>query len=245
MTKHPSRSVREAGNRSCSRHRGPVKKIFILLAVAAAVVLYSRSGGPVTYPPGVLIPSEPKQTAALKDTEPFSYGTFQLRPLACFDADARLLHSKVYRWDRQASLVPIDLAVGWGPMSDQRVLDQLRITQSMRFFWFEYHQPPPIPPNEITSHATNIHIIPATPELGSRCKSLREGILLHLSGKLVEATGPNIRSWRSSLSRTDTGNGACELLYLEHLGILPGVAGVPKLAVPSGDTPAFSGGGMR
>jgi len=49
---------------------------------------------------------------------------------------------------------------------------------------------------------------------------LRSGALVHLSGELVQATGPQIGTWRSSLSRTDSGNGACELLYLEDLGLL-------------------------
>ncbi|HET7227217.1 MAG TPA: hypothetical protein VFJ55_01130, partial [Chthoniobacterales bacterium] len=52
------------------------------------------------------------------------------------------------------------------------------------------------------------------------CKSLRCGALVHLSGELVEATGPRIGTWRSSLSRTDSGNGACELLYLEEMDVL-------------------------
>jgi hypothetical protein len=46
---------------------------------------------------------------------------------------------------------------------------------------------------------------------------LRTGALIHLSGRLVEATGPEIGTWRSSLTRTDTGNGACELVWVEEL----------------------------
>jgi len=68
----------------------------------------------------------------------FDFGDFHLKPLARFAVDGRLLHSKIYQYDRGASLVPIDLAVGWGPMSDQQVLDRLHISQSMRFFWYEY-----------------------------------------------------------------------------------------------------------
>jgi hypothetical protein len=56
--------------------------------------------------------------------------------------------------------------------------------------------------------------------LAGRCKSLRSGALVHLGGELVQATGPQIGTWRSSLSRTDSGNGACELLYLEDLEVL-------------------------
>ena len=46
-------------------------------------------------------------------------------------------------------------------MSDQTVLDQLKISQSMRFYWYEYRMPPPIPQDEIMKHSANLHIIPA------------------------------------------------------------------------------------
>ena len=164
--------------------------------------------------------AEPTQVNLPSDEPAVEFRDFHLKPLARFGLDARLLHSRIYRFDPGARLVPIDLAVGWGPMSDQQVLDRLRITQSMRFFWYEYQNPPPIPKDEIISHATNIHIIPSTPELAANCKSLRSGALVHLSGDLVEASGSGIGTWRSSLSRTDTGNGACELLYLKEMEVL-------------------------
>src|SRR5881392_1379163 len=205
-----------------------VKKTLLLLAIAGVWVAHWHLHRPITYPPGVLIASDPTQVD-LPGTEPeFDFGEFHLKPLARFTVDARLLHSKIYQYDRGASLVPIDLAVGWGPMSDQQVLDRLHVSQSMRFFWYEYKVPPPIAVEQIVSHATNTHIIPSTPKLSSRCKALRSGVLVHLSGELVEATGPQIGTWRSSLSRTDSGNGACELLYLEVLDVLSADAALHK-----------------
>src|SRR5437762_14114041 len=90
----------------------------------------------------------------------------------------------------------------------------------MRFYWFEYRQSPPVPKEEIIAHSTNMHIIPSSPAIASRCKSLRAGTLVHLDGDLVEATAPTYSTWRSSLSRTDTGNGACELIWLKELAVL-------------------------
>ena len=197
-----------------------MKKTLFVLALTGIWFAHWHLHRPITYPPGVLIASDPTQVDLPSNEPEFDFGEFHLKPLARFSVDARLLHSKIYRYDRGASLVPIDLAVGWGPMSDQQVLDQLQVSQSMRFFWYEYKMPPPIAAEQIVNHATNIHIIPSTPELASRCKSLRSGALLHLSGELVQATGPQIGTWRSSLSRTDSGNGACELLYLEDLELL-------------------------
>ena len=197
-----------------------MKKLLVFLAIAGACYAHWYLHRPISYEPGVLIASDPTQENLPTNEPTFDFGDFHLKPLARFDLDARLLHSRVYRFDPGAPLVPIDLAVGWGPMSDQQVLDRMHITQSMRFFWYEYQLPPPIPKEQIISHATNIHIIPSTPELAATCKSLRYGSLVHLKGELVEATGPHIGTWRSSLSRTDTGNGACELLYLEEMEIL-------------------------
>lgn len=160
---------------------------------------------------------EPAQTALQPNDSEFDYGQFHLKPLARFELEARVLHRKVYRYDRPAALVPVDLAVGWGAMSDQAVLDRLAISQSARFFWYEWQGQPPLPPNEIVTQATNLHLIPASRELAAQCEGLRSGELIHLRGLLVEATGPGIGTWRSSLSRTDSGNGACELVWVEEV----------------------------
>ena len=195
-----------------------MKSLCAIAVAATAIIGWSYLHRPITYAPGILIPTEPNQTATTD--APFAYRAYQLKPLAQFALDARVLHRKIYRWDRQAALVPVDLALGWGPMSDQRVLDQVMITQSMRFYWFEYKLPPPISKEEIISHSTNVHIIPSTPAIALQCKSLRTGTLVHLSGDLVEATADGLGTWRSSLSRTDTGNGACELMWVTEMSIL-------------------------
>ena len=191
-----------------------------LLAVGLIWGGYAYLHRPISYPPGVLVSADPEQTTLPEPSAQIEYGAFHLKPLAHFALDARLLHRKIYRWDRQSALAPVDLAVGWGPMSDQAVLDRLNISQSMRFFWYEYQQPPPIPKEQIVCHGTNLHIIPATSAIASRCKSLRIGTLIHLRGELVEATGRDIGTWRSSLSRTDDGNGACELVWVEEFSPL-------------------------
>ncbi|MEP6686119.1 MAG: hypothetical protein ABJB22_05020 [Verrucomicrobiota bacterium] len=195
------------------------------LAVIASITLvwlgYRELHRPITYQPGVLIQSEPLQTEAAPADGAFDFGKFHLKTLAHFSLDARVLHRRIYRYDHNAALAQVDLAVGWGPMSDQAVLDKLEISQSARFFWYEWRQLP-IPQDQIISHATNLHLIPSTPQIASECKSLRTGALIHLSGRLVEATGPEIGTWRSSLSRTDTGNGACELVWVEELRPIEG-----------------------
>lgn len=197
-----------------------MKAILTVLAIALASFSYWYLHRPISYPPGALISDQPSQITLPVDTPPLAHGKFQLKPLAVFSIDGRVLHRKVYRYDKHAALAPIDLALGWGPMSDQEVLDRMKITQSMRFYWYRYPNQPPIPKEQIVSHSTNVHIIPATDAIASQCKSLRTGSLVHLSGDLVAVTGPGIGLWRSSLTRTDTGNGACEIMLVKELSIL-------------------------
>jgi len=192
-----------------------MKSFSALLAIALAFFVYFYLHRPISYPAGVLVESEPEQIAISDGQTLIEHGEYHLKPLARFSLDARILHRKAYGYDRSAKLVPVDLAVGWGPMSDQAGLERIKISQSMRFYWYEYQSPPPIPKDQIISHSTNLHVIPATPAIASFCTSLRQGELVHLDGELVEATGPEIGTWRSSLSRTDTGNGACELMLVE------------------------------
>ena len=176
-----------------------MKPLFAFLALAAVWFAYSHFTGPITHPSGVLIAAEPAQTELPGETLPIMHGEFQLKPLAHYSVDARLLHRKNYRYDGAAKVAPTDLALGWGEMSDQSVLDRLTISQSSRFYWYEYRLPPPIPQEAIVRQSANVHIIPADDEVKAECKSLRAGELVHLDGQLVEVTGPGISTWRSSL----------------------------------------------
>jgi hypothetical protein len=60
-------------------------------------------------------------------------------------------------------------------------------------------------------------MIPATTDLEGRLKKLRPGQIVTASGYLVDVRGPGGFAWNTSLSRTDTGNGACELFWVEAL----------------------------
>jgi hypothetical protein len=48
-------------------------------------------------------------------------------------------------------------------------------------------------------------------------KSVHPAEIVNLSGYLVEVHGPRGMKWRSSLTRTDTGAGSCELMWVEEV----------------------------
>lgn len=50
-------------------------------------------------------------------------------------------------------------------------------------------------------------------------RRLRPGAHVAIGGWLVDVTVPNRFVWRTSLTRTDTGAGACEIVYVETLDV--------------------------
>lgn len=149
---------------------------------------------------------------------PFVHGDYTITPLARYALTAVVLGRERYRNDLNAELAPVDLALGWGPMSAASVINDLSISQSGR--WYEYRwgsEGSPLHPAEIAQNSANTHCLPSTPELREKLLAVRRHDLVALGGYLVEITGPRGYRWRSSLTRDDVGGGACEIVWLTSL----------------------------
>jgi hypothetical protein len=191
--------------------------LFVALFAFALWKLWSERA--ITRPPGVLVQDAPAQTAVDGAARPLVKNGYTIQPLERFALDARVLGAERYRFGREADLSPIDLALGWGPMSDTAVLAKIEISQSNRFYFWRVEQFP-IPRREIEINSANMHMIPATADVERALSRVRTGSLIRLRGYLVEAVAPDGWRWRSSLTREDTGNGACELVWVERLDVL-------------------------
>jgi hypothetical protein len=191
-----------------------------LLVATGALVLFGALNWamhrPIGHDPAVLVDSDPRQTAP-KSSTPITHGDFQLEPLADFELEARVLSRADYTFDAEAALAPTDLALGWRRMSDSAVIDQLDVSQSARFFSYHWSGSPPIPPDEIVRSASNMHLIPADAAVARDLARVRVGEIVELHGTLVEARSANGWHWRSSLSREDSGAGACELVLVDSI----------------------------
>jgi hypothetical protein len=189
---------------------GP-KKIGIALIVIALFFLWK--GRPISHPAGILIKEAPEQVlVAAEARKPIKLKDRILEPLAHYKIRARVLATERYWMDPGASVSPIDLALGWGPMSDSKILNDLSISQSLRYYHVRWGSSPPITEAEIMHHSANAHIIPANDYIKSQITALRVGSLVELEGDLVMVSDKSGGEWKSSLTREDTGNGACELM---------------------------------
>lgn len=190
--------------------------VFALAGVAVLVYLFTDP--PIRHPPGVLVPEEPRQTRTTGRS--WEAKGYRITPLAEYLLRGVVWRTERYWFDRGADLSPIDFVVGWGPMSDQSVADRLSITQGTRFAeWSPRGRQFPIPMDDINSHAANVHLIPAGPEIRRRLLSVRRASVVVLEGQLVLVEGKDGFRWQSSVSRTDTGAGACELLWVSRVEV--------------------------
>lgn len=196
----------------------PLRNWLWLLAALGLIAIWQHGQGPIARPAGVLVAQAPLQESLDSAVAPISKGEVAIKALAKFTISARVLSRADYRWDSGASLVPVDLALGWGRMSDTAILEQVDISQSGRFYFWHVHEFP-IPQQEIIESSANMHLIPADPNIEREIKRTRVGDVVSFDGYLVEADYPGGAKWVSSLTRSDTGPGACELVWVEHFDI--------------------------
>ena len=194
--------------------------LWILVAVALLGWLISSGHHARARAPGILAPDEPVQTN-LDHAASFQDGDFAITPLADFSLTARVLSRADYRFDSTSSISPTDLAFGWGRMSDSAVLAKLDISQSGRWYFYHWNSDgPPIPEGEIVRSSANMHMLPANDTVRYELKQVHPGDIVHLEGQLIEAHAKNGGVWRSSMTRTDSGDGACEVVYVRALVVM-------------------------
>jgi hypothetical protein len=143
---------------------------------------------------------------------------FTVTPVARFQIEARVLGRQDYSRGTEALLSPMDLALGWGPMANPDVLQHIPIRQSNRFYFWSA-QKLPIPRRQIETHSANMHLIPADDSVREALASVRAHQTIRMLGLLVNVDGPDGWRWRTSLSREDTGPGACEILLVQRVEI--------------------------
>jgi hypothetical protein len=193
--------------------------VLAAIALGAIGYLHWQNTRPLDPGPGAVAPRAPQQQAADRH-DPIAVGAFTLKPLARLEAEARVLSREDYRFGTEAELSPTDLALGWGRMSDGAVLAGLDIDQGNRWYHYAWREAqPPIPLKEIIRSSANMHFIPADDAVADALDRVREGQVVRFSGLLVEATRGDGWRWRSSLSREDSGGGACEIVWLERLDV--------------------------
>lgn len=195
-----------------------MKYVIVLIILAAVYFLFFQGQPSIEREAGILAPEEPVQLN-LKKRESFTTGEYRVDKLAEFHIKARVLSKKKYRSGREKDLSRYDLAMGWGPMSDSRVLDEIEISQKNRwYYWKTKHFP--IPRKDIETHSANMHMLTDDEDIEKELGRVKKGNTVELKGYLVYVEAGDGWRWKSSLTRNDTGGGSCEVIWVEEFRIL-------------------------
>jgi hypothetical protein len=176
------------------------------------------TGRPVHPPDGVLAAADPLQTN-VTNGDKVQVGRWTLTVRADYRVTARILARERYHFDALSDLIPEDLALGWGPMSDNRMLRSIDISQSNRFYYWRTNAGSTLSRNAIITHSANTHVIPQNSTIGRQLLRLRPGQVVTLSGELVDGARDDGTWIRTSLVRNDTGAGSCEVLWVSDVSL--------------------------
>jgi len=149
-------------------------------------------------------------------------GEFTIIPVANYKISAIMVSRKRYHDGWHAEVAPIDLVLVWGKLAEPEYDKYITYSQSDRWYFYEYKAGCPFNNSLVIPHSANNHIIPADDNIYKAVKTIKKKEKVLLEGYLVNVKGrykgESFR-WNSSLKRTDSGDGSCEIFYVKKVRI--------------------------
>lgn len=197
-----------------------MKKILLSLSLILILAVWSFSQHDPILFDDFYINEEPLQVDYIEPKLLKKDGNYSIYAVADFKLKARILSVEKYNFGKDSEFSPIDIVAGWKQMSKKDLLDKVKISQATRFyFWYADRQTYQSYKEIISSQSANMHLVPSSDEIDKQIKKLKKNHAVIITGKLIVINDKNWR-WQTSTSRYDTGNGACEIIWVEQVQIL-------------------------
>lgn len=140
-----------------------------------------------------------------------------------YTIQARLVLKTEYN-DQNSGIAKCDLALAWGDIAKISNIKDVTYSQSNRWYYFTTHNILKFSVKYVGEHSCNLHAIASTKKIQKEIDSLKQYDIVRLKGYLVNVTWKNENDssyyWNSSLRRDDSGDGACELMYITDIQII-------------------------
>ena len=208
------------------RQRAFLPRATACVAVALLLVSVGCGPRPIAEDTSPIDVSQPPEQTAVDNADPIRLEAdgyeFVITPLAHYVLRGVVVSSESYRTGWNSNLSPCDVAVAWGELAADDAWQKLAWSQSGRWYYWRWHGRQPFTNEEVVRCSSNTHLVPASSDVASAARSLTPGDIAELGGELVRIDGRKGQGkvwWKSSLSRNDTGDGSCELLYLRRLRV--------------------------
>lgn len=211
------------------------KWVFLLLMLIFAVTFQMRKGyravddiSPELYKQPVQAPVTSKEEIKF-DSGGYSY---TLTPLFYYEINALIVHAKDYSWFtiyQKNKTLQYDLCLIWGGNVASKVYQDkgLQFAQDSRFCSARWQPGMSFSMNE----ASNNHLLASDKRVIGKLNSITTGDQIKLRGRLVNLQAmkekstdgeydPTFFQMKTSTIRTDGGDGACEVIYVDDLVVL-------------------------
>lgn len=204
----------------------------LLVAVLAVVfnmqnqsISFGSQANAVSY--GISTGKNPVQ----KTTTPFTTNIELNGAVATLTSDtsysisAKVESSKRYS-DAISAAVPYDLLLAWGKMAEADIDGKLGWDQSDRQGMVSGSlggSGADVSSEYVINHVSNNHLVPATDNIRKAMATIEAGDDVRIDGRLVDVRmktdDSRVMTVSTSKKRSDQGDGACEIIYVEELSI--------------------------
>ena len=146
-----------------------------------------------------------------------------------YDIEGLVVHTRRYFgfMSMADAISPMDVGLAWGRIAEYNERMDFNWDHGERYLKFEPESAAALEmigdEGYILSHFSNNHLIPADFSVSHKIKMIRRGDHIRLKGYLVSVYGSRWGkefAWDSSTSRSDKGNGACEVIYVTDVEFL-------------------------
>jgi hypothetical protein len=149
-------------------------------------------------------------------------GSFTLTRMAQYKVTGLMVSKEYFSEGWDGIISPVDLLIVWGKLADPEYLKNIGFSHGNRWYHCKWKGGAPVDPAYVITHSSNNHILPANGNIYRAIKQIKKKDQIVLEGFLVNIKGTfsgRPVSWNTSLARTDTGNGSCELFYVSRVRI--------------------------
>jgi hypothetical protein len=145
-------------------------------------------------------------------------GYVELSLVAEYEVEGVVKGKKKYS-DYPAQVSAYDLALAWGDLNKAEIDELISYSQSGRWYYYRYSPNNLVSKDYIANHSANMHLVYRDQAVLNEIKRIGKNDHVRLEGYLVNVNFKG-SPWRTSLSRADTGNGACEIIYVTKVNII-------------------------
>lgn len=186
----------------------------LLLSYSSYEVIYSH----FAYPQFIDIPVQQNLDIPQWLTIDSSEGPVDLELMAHYEVTAVVKSVRDYTLDYTSQISPRDFALAWGDLNNHSIDRFVNYRQRNRWYYFSVNTAAPVDITYVDEYSANTHLIPATKDVKKQLKDVLPGDYITMTGFLVNAYFDE-GFWKSSLTRDDTGNGACEIMYVTSITV--------------------------